>query len=125
GLARAIHQRPADLAEAAMVLVDRDLALLLDRAGEEPAGDGDRAVDDRLRHAVVGEIEEAEIGARLMDPPGGLTRRLRVASAHPGEIDDRQGATRKRGSPFIHTAIEDRCHRGPARRRRSAAMPPD
>ena len=49
GLARAIHQRPADLAEAAMVLVDRDLALLLDGAAEELAGDGDRAVDDRLR----------------------------------------------------------------------------
>jgi hypothetical protein len=76
-------------------ILDMEPLLLGDRQGEEALGILQHPVDQRRRHAMAGEIEEADLAAGIGDlghgvgPAGGtaLEEGLKIDDRHAGQRD--------------------------------------
>src|SRR5262249_23759901 len=76
------HDLPAERQVPDVVLADLERELVLFGAGEESLGDGERVVDQMLRHAVMGDDEKPGVFAGS----GNGTRQRRGRACLAGEI---------------------------------------
>ena len=76
---------------ADIVLVDREAPLVVERQRVELARGREGRVDDLLRHAVAGQVEEAHLLARAPDLRGHGLEPAGVPPERRPEVDDRDG----------------------------------
>ncbi len=86
-----MHHRLAEFEEAAVPMVDLDLALVGERKGEEAARHRVRRRDQRGIDAVIGDIEKTDLRRRPADRGGNGLQSILAAGEKRRDRDDRNG----------------------------------
>jgi hypothetical protein len=89
---RMAHDLPAERQVTDVVLADLERELIRFGAGEESLGDGERVVDQMLRHAVIGDDEKPGVFAGAGNGTRQRRGRARLAGEIRADIEHRNAA---------------------------------
>ena len=94
---RVAHGLAAKRQVADVQIADLEGELVGFRPSEEPRRNGEYAIGQRLRHAVVGDDEKPGVFTGAGNRAGQWRRRARLAGKKPHDVDDRYPAVIRRG----------------------------